>query len=135
MSEELTKEEEKAVQQLADTVASDLAQGKSKEKIVKWLVKQDFPENEATAFVNQVEEEMNRLKETPEGRQILAKKYSRHMLYGVLWAAGGTIVTVATYEAAASNPGGGTYVIAWGAILFGIIDFFRGLFGWLKYKE
>ncbi len=70
-------------------------------------------------------------KESPEGHEALASKYARRMLYGVLWAVGGTIVTVVAYEAASP---GGTYIIAWGAIVFGIIDFFRGLFGWLKYK-
>lgn len=54
------------------------------------------------------------------------------MLYGTLWAIGGTVVTAVTYSAAS---GGGVYVIAWGAIVFGIIDFFIGLFGWLKYKD
>lgn len=70
--------------------------------------------------------------ETPEDRQALAKKYSRKMVSGILWAVGGTIVTAATYSAASH---GGRYFIAWGAILFGIIDFFQGLAGWMKYKD
>jgi hypothetical protein len=135
MSEELTKKEEEALQQLFQAVASELSEGKSKEKIVKELVKQDWPEDSAVQFVNNVEEEMNRYKESPEGRQILAQKYARHMGYGLLWAVGGTVVTAVTYSAAASSPSGGTYVVAWGAILYGVIDFFRGLFGWLKYKN
>jgi hypothetical protein len=49
--------------------------------------------------------------------------------------AGGTVVTIATYSAAASSPTGGRYIVAWGAIVFGIIDFFRGLFGWLENKD
>jgi len=61
-------------------------------------------------------------------RNVLASKYARHMLYGILWLVGGTVVTVATYKAAS---GGETYIIAWGAILFGIIEFFSGLIGWL----
>jgi hypothetical protein len=36
----------------------------------------------------------------------------------------GTAVTVLTYEAAS---GGGTYVVVWGAILFGAIQAIRGL--------
>ena len=71
--------------------------------------------------------------ENLEENKVLANKYARTMLYGVIWAVGGTIVTMATYSAA--SKGGGTYVVAWGAILFGIFDFFKGLFGWLKYKE
>ncbi len=48
----------------------------------------------------------------------------KHMIVGGLWCAGGIAVTAATYSAA---EGGGTYVVAWGAIVFGAIEFFRGL--------
>ena len=51
---------------------------------------------------------------------------NRNMLVGGLWCAGGIIVTGFTY-AAASGRGGGSYVVAWGAIVFGAIQFFRGL--------
>ena len=50
----------------------------------------------------------------------------RNMIYGGLWCVGGTTVTVYTYESAASSPGGGTYFVAWGAILFGGIQFVKG---------
>jgi len=48
----------------------------------------------------------------------------KNMLYGALWCIGGIIVTAVTFTAAS---GGGTYIIAWGAIIFGAIQFFRGL--------
>jgi hypothetical protein len=47
------------------------------------------------------------------------------MLVGGLWCVGGILVTAITYSAA---QGGGHYVVAWGAILFGGIQFMRGLF-------
>src|SRR5579884_2844128 len=50
----------------------------------------------------------------------------KNMLYGALWCIGGIVVTVGTYGAAASS-GGGSYVVAWGAIIFGAVQFFRGL--------
>ena len=49
----------------------------------------------------------------------------RAMLSGALWCIGGIVVTAMTYQMAAN--GGGKYVIAWGAIVFGVIQFFRGL--------
>ena len=55
------------------------------------------------------------------------KMGQKHMLYGALWCIGGTLVTALTYQAAA-NKGGGSYVVAWGAIVFGAIQFFRGMF-------
>lgn len=50
----------------------------------------------------------------------------KDMLVGALWCIGGIVVTALTYSAA--SEGGGTYVVAWGAILFGGIQFLRGLF-------
>ena len=52
----------------------------------------------------------------------------RKMIFGALWCIGGILVTGATYVAA-SGPGGGTYFVAWGAIVFGAIRFFSGLSG------
>jgi hypothetical protein len=49
----------------------------------------------------------------------------RHMIMGGVICAIGVVVTVVTYTAAEN--GGGTYVVAWGAIVFGAIRFFRGL--------
>ena len=73
--------------------------------------------------------------ESSEGKQIMADKCARQMLFGILWVIGGIVVTAVTYNAAASSPTGGRYFVAWGAVLFGIYDFFKGLFGWLKYKD
>lgn len=50
---------------------------------------------------------------------------NKNMLYGALWCVGGLLVTILTYSAASD---GGTYVIAWGAVIFGAIQFFKGLF-------
>jgi hypothetical protein len=46
------------------------------------------------------------------------------MLDGALWCGGGILVTGLTYSMASS---GGTYIIAWGAIVIGAIQFLRGL--------
>jgi hypothetical protein len=46
------------------------------------------------------------------------------MMKGALWCIGGLIVTLGTYTLAAP---GGTYIVAWGAMLFGGIQFVRGL--------
>jgi hypothetical protein len=50
----------------------------------------------------------------------------KNMLYGALWCIGGIVVTAMSYLAAA-NAGGGKYLLAWGAIAFGGIQFFRGV--------
>jgi hypothetical protein len=49
---------------------------------------------------------------------------NKDVMQGGLWLAGGLVVTALTYSSAS---GGGSYVVAWGAIIFGGIQFFRGL--------
>lgn len=41
----------------------------------------------------------------------------------------GIAVTFFSYQSAASSPTGGSYVVAWGAIIFGGLQFLRGLGG------
>jgi hypothetical protein len=50
----------------------------------------------------------------------------RNIFHGLCWCAGGLALTIFTHEAAAAA-GGGPFVLAWGAILFGGIQFLRGL--------
>jgi hypothetical protein len=45
---------------------------------------------------------------------------------GLLWFGGGLAVTLVTYSMADSN-GGGTYFVAWGPMVYGIIKLFQGL--------
>ncbi|HGJ64579.1 TPA: hypothetical protein ENS27_04230 [bacterium] len=68
-------------------------------------------------------------------RDIIATKYFRRMIFGILWMLGGTLATIVTYIFAMNNLTGGTYIVAWGAILYGIVDFVRGFIGWRKYKQ
>ena len=55
-------------------------------------------------------------------------KSKKRMIRGSLWTVGGIIVTALTYAFASQL--GGTYFIFYGAIIFGLIDFFVGLAGW-----
>lgn len=48
----------------------------------------------------------------------------RHACVGGLWFAGGGLVTAVSY---AATPPGGTYLIAWGAVLFGSLQLLGGL--------
>ena len=48
----------------------------------------------------------------------------KNMLYGGLWCGGGILVTVVSMAMA---QGGGKFLLAWGAILFGGVQFIRGL--------
>jgi hypothetical protein len=57
------------------------------------------------------------------------------MLHGILWVAGGGAVTAGSHYAAAYQGEGGFVILAWGAIIFGIYDFIRGLVEWLRYRD
>lgn len=57
--------------------------------------------------------------------------YHTDMLRGGLVCALGVTITICTYASALN---GGTYIIAWGAIIFGAIRFLRGLTNTEKYK-
>ena len=63
-----------------------------------------------------------------ESRETKLAAAQKNMLVGGLWCIGGIVVTAMTYQAAVSSPSGGTYFVAWGAILFGGIQFLKGLF-------
>lgn len=138
MSEELSPEEERFIKVTAEAVAEEFTSGTDKKQIVKKLIESGWPIESASQFVDQVEtrieQEVNRYMESPEGREAMAEKHVLRMLYGVLCFVGGAVVTVITYFAAANSPTGGRYTVAWGAILFGIFSFLRGLGGWRQCK-
>jgi hypothetical protein len=56
--------------------------------------------------------------ETPDG--------GRDVLHGALWLLLGIVVTAGTYVLAAES-GGGRFIVMWGAMLFGGLQFLRGL--------
>ncbi|MBK9036764.1 MAG: hypothetical protein IPL61_36865 [Myxococcales bacterium] len=49
-----------------------------------------------------------------------------NLVLGAFLCGVGTLVTIVTYDGAA---GGGTYIVAWGPMVFGAIRFFKGLVG------
>jgi len=59
-----------------------------------------------------------------------AEKFRKRMVRGLLWTVAGTLVTCLTYLFASNL--GGSYLLCYGAILFGVIDFLVGLVGWLS---
>jgi len=92
-----------------------LRQGMPRDKVEEVLRAQGFDPATASAIVQQADGMKNE-------RQVAGR---RHMIVGGIVCAVGITVTAATYSAA--SEGGGNYVVAWGAIVFGAIQFFRGL--------
>jgi hypothetical protein len=93
------------------------------------------PKNPKRAWVDEwdpgyTKRKLKAFKQRPEVRQVLAKKYRSRMLNGLLWAGGGILLSVVVSFLGQSF--GLAYVAFTGAIIFGGINFFAGLFGWLK---
>ena len=112
----MSDEAQDDVQAVYDYAAKQLMKDVPPEKVVQSLVEQGLKESDARTVVDQL---------VVAKREALKKHGQKQMLYGGLWCIGGIVVTAATYQMAAD--GGGKYVVAWGAILFGAIQFFRGL--------
>ena len=145
MTESLAIRDEHEMQRLYQAVTANLKQGKSEEKNVNWLILKGWNENDAEAFVDKIaleislEQERSKQSATktpmsaPESAVEKVADYSYEPDYGrssgrmwkgLLWAGGGAIATLLSYNSAA---GGGAYTVFYGAIIYGVYEFFSGL--------
>ena len=92
-----------------------LRQGMPRPAVEEVLRAQGFDPAAASAIV----ERANR---TKDERRVAAR---RHMIMGAVVCVIGIVITAWSY-AAAEEGGGGSYVVAWGALVFGAIQCFRG---------
>jgi hypothetical protein len=120
---------------LIEAIGQSVGKGAPEEAIVTALTERGVPRQVVADGYAHVQAAFQRYEDSPEVKAVLASKYARHMLYGALWAIGGGIATAIGYSSASSSSGGGTYIVFWGAIVFGIYDFFKGLSGWSKYSQ
>jgi len=116
---------------LADAATMDLARGVRPQQVVARLVDRGLPEGRAVVLVESILQATQDNAGSRGTRLALRSKHSRHMLYGLLWIAGGAAVTAWSYLTA--EPGG-KYWVACGAIVYGIWGFLRGFQGWCKYR-
>lgn len=113
-----TVDTQAAVQMLFDHAAALRAEGLTYPQIEDRLVQDGLDPDLARTVTDRLRELV---------REQHAKAGQKNMLFGAMWCIGGTVVTFLTYQAAAQG-GGGKYVVAWGAIVFGAVQFFQGLF-------
>jgi hypothetical protein len=111
-SQPLTREAlERAMSYAKDVLRQGMPRAAVEEVLRSW----GFDAAAASAIV----ERANQLKDE---RRVAGR---RHMIMGAVVCVIGIVVTAVSYSAA--EGGGGSYVVAWGAIVFGAIQFFRGL--------
>ncbi len=126
------------IDELHIRVADMIQAAEDEAKILGVVKERVHAQDLASALVENVRQEADQRRPIPQVRQRLAgqldttlyHRAQRQALGGLLWAAFGTAVTVATYTAA--EPGG-IYVIMWGAVVFGVLDLFKGLIGMVSY--
>lgn len=85
-----------------------LNQNKNEYEVIQDLTDKGIDKESATMIVNKLNEQIG------EAKKEQAKK---NMLYGALWCVGGTVATLAQIG-----------YIFWGAIIFGAIQFIKGLY-------
>jgi hypothetical protein len=98
--------------------AALINQAKSRAQIETELKSTGLDQDSVSSVVNRVFQLRKKAHRDVAGRNIM---------FGALWCVGGTLFTVLSYQMASEHPGGGTYFIAWGAILFGGIQLLKGL--------
>lgn len=120
-------EQEQIIQQIYDYTVNRLMQDKVPTETVKQeLIENGVGEEDAQCIIDHVKEQI---------KDVRLKHAKDEMKYGALWFIGGLIVTVATYSLAEN---GGSYIVTWGAILWGGWQFLRGAIeknNIEKYKE
>lgn len=119
---EPSKDQEEVVDTVYRFAADLMDQGLSSDKIKNRLVAEGLNEDSAAAVVANLRKAR---------RQAMRDAGARKMAIGIAVCAIGAVVTYFTYTAATASPTGGSYVVAWGAILFGGLQFLRGLYQWI----
>ena len=103
-----------------------LRKGTSPKQVIEALIQKGLTEDEATTLVQQ-HSQSRQQSELPPSEHRLRRAGVRNMCYGALWFIGGAGGSYITYMNATSSPEGGHYVIATGAIISGLVQFFIGL--------
>jgi hypothetical protein len=117
---------------LSSLVTDELARGQSREDVVALLVRRGWPEVSARHFVDNKVQQLDRQRKPSQENAVTAEMYRRRMIRGLVWTIVGVVLTIIMYRSA--NSAGGTYIIWWGAVLFGVVDFAVGLVGWLNHR-
>jgi hypothetical protein len=109
---------EQVVQAVYREAAQMMQSGKSDYHVEQALLAKGIPADAARTVVSRLRSACS---------EAYRNEAYKQMAIGAVIAIIGIVVTFGTYSAAANNPGGGSYVVAWGAIIFGGWRFIRGV--------
>jgi hypothetical protein len=105
--------DDEVVKAVYSFAATHLKNGTSPIRIQSMLVEKGLSDEVAQTVVSGLVEARS---------EAIREAGKKEMRNGGLWCVGGILVTAISYGA-----GGGRFFFAWGAIIFGAIQFFRGL--------
>lgn len=108
--------DEQVVEAVYEYAAEEMEKGTPEAQIKSLLVEKGLDKETAETVVTNLVEYR---------AQSLRAAGFRNIVFGALWCIGGIVVTAISYSAAVN--GGGTYLVTWGAVVFGAVQFFRGL--------
>lgn len=109
-------------QVLANEVRGQIELGRSLESVRDDLVRHGMDAELAMELVLNIAQRNNDDDET----QARIERAQRCKRRGLVWGVGGLFVSGATYAVAAAG-GSHTYMLAWGAVLYGAIQYWRGV--------
>ena len=109
---EKEEQQKQIVEQIYAYTFQRLGQDKAIPSTVKIeLVEHGLTDEDAQIVIDNVQTELHKMEK---------ERGKKDMIHGALWCIGGLVVTLLTYMMA---EGGGTYVVAWGAIVWGAVQF------------
>lgn len=115
--------QDEMVQAVYGYAAQLMREGHSNSRVEQALVDRSVPADAAHTIVRQLDEERSR-----QYSKLNRDAALRNMAIGGVICAIGLVISIGSYQAAASSPSGGSYVVAWGAVIFGGYQFLRGFF-------
>lgn len=132
--DELTPEQKFAAENPETMVPRELSRGRSREDLVAELVRFDWTPEAAAALVDHAADDIRRYHASPESREELVREARRQVVAGLLITLLGLGVTAFTFLSALAGALG-FYVVAWGAVLGGLVMVSRGWPRWRLYRK
>lgn len=129
----LTKQEQGEMAALTRSIAEDLRDQVPEQVIITRLTSKGMQPAEAQRSIDLVRDAMTKAQnqairqQATEAAAYRLAQANKNITFGAFFFLGGVVATAATYMMAASGLTRGTYFIAWGAILFGLIRVLIGM--------
>lgn len=121
MDDELTPEQRFAADDADEMVPRALRQGRSQDDIVAELVRLDWTQPAARAFVARVADDLRRYQASPQSREELVQEAKKQLIIGIASALFGVAITVFSIIAPAP-----VIVVAFGLVFWGLVQASRG---------